>query len=389
MQTFRFVCSGCKRIYRLKAQNPSCEWICYHCGSVLQPAPAVENKAGGNQVGFNALLEQVSQKQHIVPEEMRLIEEMRAEGLVDTAWLRRNYEPGSVRETQEMDLEVIEEFKPLIFECYQALYAVGEGGSGIVYKGWKIGSDEIVAIKRLNPDKGRDPVSRERFFRELHFLKDLSHPNILQLLDGGEKDGEYFLVTPFVDGGSLKERIKALPPIPQISDLAPLFAIMIQIGKALEYAHEHGLVHRDVKPANILLDGDHPYLADFGLAKQIEDTSRKNLDTSTPKVTHGAVGTPCYMAPELWQQKATPLVDIYALAVILYEMLTGTYPFPGSTPAQILARQLNSKPIPPVSPESLFPLEFNRLILKGLDRDPEKRHKSAKEFTRELTQILK
>jgi serine/threonine-protein kinase len=251
---------------------------------------------------------------------------------------------------------------------------------GIVYRGRHRETGDLVAIKRLHPEKVVEDTVRERFLREVQFLKALSHPNILPLLAGGEEGGGYFLVTPFVEGGSLEHRIRELPPVRLWADLEPIVMMVIQIARTLHYAHEQGFVHRDVKPANILLAGEHPYLADFGLAKQIH--------SDAASLTQGAVGTPCYMAPELWQKRVTPQADIYSLGVILYELMAGEYPFTGSTPEQILVQQISSKPRPPVASNSPSPFTLNGPILKALARNPIQRQTSAGELSRELQHIL-
>ena len=323
---------------------------------------------------FTQMLDALKKRGCIDPEELKLIGEMRHEGAINTMWLKHNYHDDH---NSEQEVDVIEEFKPIAFGVYQALFAFAEGASGIVYKGWEVGTDNIVAIKRLY---SHSISSRQRFLRELEFLKKLDHPNILPLLAGGEQDGEYYLVTAYIADGSLEQKLTQISPRRTLSDIAPLLAVVIQIGKALEYAHSQGVVHRDVKPANILLAGHHSYLADFGLARQIE----QNTD-----LTRGAVGTPCYMAPELWECKVFPQSDIYSLAVILYELICGNYPFPGQTPEQILARQLSTRPRPPISGDIHLPSGLNDMILKALERDPTRRHRNMQQFIAELLHILK
>ena len=321
---------------------------------------------------FTRILESLKKQGDLDPEELKLIGEMRNEGAINTLWLQHHYQQSN----REQEVEVIEEFKPISFADYQALFAFAEGAAGIVYKGWQVGTDNLVAIKRLY---SHSISSRQRFLRELEFLKKLSHPNILPLLAGGEQDGEYYLVTAYIADGSLEQKLDQMPLRRTLSDIAPFLAVIIQIGKALEYAHSQGIVHRDVKPANILLSGNHPYLADFGLARQIgQDTD----------LTRGAVGTPCYMAPELWDRKVFVQSDIYSLAVILYEVLSGSYPFSGQTPEQILARQLSTRPRPPVSGDLHLPSRLNDVVLQALDRDHTRRHDSMQKFIAALLQIL-
>lgn len=371
MSAVGLVCASCGRTYPVEQEHGIDEG----CPCCRMGVKAEEENLSPD-ARFNTVLQKFSRR--LSPHEVDLIQEMHTEGVINTLWLRRNYQLENI--TASEDVEVVEKAKPLIFDHYQALQEIGEGGMGIVYKGRDMVTGETVAIKRLHPERVGDGHARIRFLRELNFLKELSHPNILPLLDGGEQNGEYFLVTLFIEDGSLEKRMKELPPKRHFNDVAPLFAILLQIGQALAYAHAMGLIHRDVKPANILLDGDYPYLADFGLAKQ--------LGVESPQLTQGAVGTPCYMAPELWQKKTTPQVDIYSLGVILYEIVTGEYPFPGDKAEEILVKQLSTRPRSPHFLNPYLPSSLNGIILKALARDPQKRHACVQEFVDELAQIL-
>jgi len=330
---------------------------------------------GGKQIShFRQMLKELKECGCLDGEELALIREMYDGGAINTMWVKQNYS----LENLDEDVEVVEEVQHVIYGPYHALYPVAHGASGTIYKAWEYGTDNIVAIKHLRPKK-LSFYARERFLREMDLLKSLSHTNILPILAGGEQDGEYFLVTPFMKGGSLEKRLRQLPAHRAMSDIAPLLAIVIQIGKALEFSHAQGIIHRDIKPSNILMDGDHPYLADFGLARKIDQAT---------DLTKGAVGTPCYMASELWQKKVTPKSDIYSMAVMLYEIVTGEYPFPGTSAEQILAKQLMSKPKPPISKDMALPQELNSFILRSLHSQPECRHPNITIFIHELIDIL-
>lgn len=389
----RFICVGCGRRYRLKLEIVPDEPLCSHCGCVLQADDTVSSSHHGQgqakgssshcdpgqgtteankQPGFNTLVQKISDK--VPAKEIELLQGMHSENIINTAWIKRNYQ-GQIGS----DVEPVEEpptTPPIVFGRYQVMHQIGEGAMGIVYKGEKLGSNDKVAIKKLHAERLADAVVRERFLREVEFLRKLSHAHILPLLDGGEYNGNYFLITPFIDGGSLESRIRQMPPSHAFGDVAPLIAAVMQVGEAIHYAHEQGLIHRDVKPANILLSGDHAYLADFGLAKQME--------SDAAKLTQGAVGTPCYMAPEIWRKQASPRADIYSLGAILYEILTGEPPYTASTAEQILVKQLCGPPKPPVSSHSKLPRELNAIVLKSLSYEPVRRQPTARQLVQEI-----
>jgi serine/threonine-protein kinase len=394
----RFICVHCGRRYRLKQERVPAEPLCTHCGSVLQADEAISSSHHGGVVGeapvtsqhdessgqkdaikppgFNTLVQQMSAK--MPAKEVELLHDMHHEKIIDTAWIKRNY-PAQVG----LEVEAVEEVPstpPLVFGRYQVLHEIGQGAMGIVYKGQKLEGGGKVAIKKLHPERLNDLVVRERFLREVEFLQKLCHPHILPLLDGGEDHGNYFLITPFIAGGSLDNRIREIPPNHSFADVAPLIAITMQVGEALQYAHEHRCVHRDVKPANILLSGDDAYLADFGLAKQMEGNAAS--------LTQGAVGTPCYMAPEIWRKKASPQADLYSLGAILYEILTGQPPYTGNNAEQILVKQLCGQPKPPVPHNSPLPRELNAIVLKALSSEPARRQASARQLVQELKAVL-
>lgn len=336
----------------------------------MNTPPSNENRPTLTQV-----LEQIRNLHGLTQEEWEWLWSQRQQAMISTRWIP-SHTPTSG------DLEdfsaIIKDSHPIVFGPYYALYPIGAGGLCVVYKAWQLGTENFVALKRLLPENLSE-YGKERFHREVALLKELQHPNILPLLDGGTFQGDYFLVTPLISDGALADRIRHLPRQRTWYDLAPLIAIILQIGKALAYAHQKGVIHRDVKPENILLQKDHPYLGDFGLARKIDQKV---------SITRGAVGTPAYMAPELWKCEATPQCDIYSLSVILYEIITGTYPFSGSYPEDILASQLSTRPRPPVQPFMSLPRDFNTLILKGLSISPKQRYASMDEFVHCLVKIL-
>jgi TolB-like protein/cytochrome c-type biogenesis protein CcmH/NrfG len=207
---------------------------------------------------------------------------------------------------------------------------VGRGGAAVVFLATDLKHQREVAIKVLHPEV-TTTVGPARFHREIHLAARLQHPNIVPLYDSGEAGGFLYYVMPYVPGESLGRRLHREGMLPV--DLA--VRIAVEVAEALEYAHSLGVVHRDIKPDNILLSGDHPLVADFGLASALTD------DTGAAPLTRSGivVGTPLYMSPEQADGLTVgPTSDIYSLGCVLFEMLAGHPPFTGTTPRQILAR---------------------------------------------------
>src|SRR5579859_4028684 len=199
-----------------------------------------------------------------------------------------------------------------------------------VYKAHHSGLDRLVAIKVLPEFFAEDDAYRERVSEEARSIARLKHPNILDVFDFGQEDGITYLVLELIEGGTLADRLG------HPMDLQEVMQILQPIARALDYAHAHGVLHRDIKPSNILIHEDGtPVLADFGLAKMASSARRI---TASGMV----IGTPEYMSPELSSGEAVgPASDLYALAVVAYEMLTGRIPFTGDTPSAVLLAHLN------------------------------------------------
>ena len=264
------------------------------------------------------------------------------------------------------------------FGPYQLVDALGEGGMATVYKAYQPAIDRHVAIKVLPRHYSKDPEFTVRFQREAKILAQLQHPHILPVFDFGQSDGYSYIVMPFVKRGTLGDLLNNHP-----QPLSRIRLVITQVGDALNYAHACGLVHRDVKPSNILInDENNCLLTDFGLAKKVEAT--ENL-THTGSV----LGTPTYMSPEQCADK--PLdgrSDVYALGIILFEMATGHVPFKAETPLTLLAKHLYD-PVPP--PKSLNPHLSENLqlvILKALTKDPKDRYQTAGELVQALQKAL-
>jgi len=254
-----------------------------------------------------------------------------------------------------------------------------------VFLGEDIHLNREVALKVFWPRLGETQDFLRRFAREARVLAQLDHPHILQVYDYGEQDELAFLVTPYLSGGSLKAMLrtrKALPP-------SEACELLLQILPALQYAHDRNLIHRDIKPDNLLFKGDGSLvLADFGLVKVVE--GENNGDTLLHTRTESGqtiAGTPEYMAPEQIEGHAVAASDIYSLGIVLYEMVTGTRPFGGDSLLNILMKQVNE---PARSPRELNPTispRLERVIQRAIAKDPLKRFASPQDFQQALTQL--
>lgn len=261
---------------------------------------------------------------------------------------------------------------PIIAGRYQLDVLIGRGGMGQVYEGRDLRLERKVAIKILRADLD-DPGLRRRFREEARAAGSLSHPNVVCMYDTGEHDGRPFIVMELVPGRTLADDLRAGP-----LEGERVRRLGLDVLAALGAAHERGIVHRDVKPGNILLASDgSAKVADFGIAKLAE-----GLDTT---VTGHVVGTPAYLAPErLAGRPATPQSDLYSLGVVLYEACTGERPFQGDAPVA-LAHAVMSGRAPPLRERcpGIDPA-LARTIEGALEREPERRFRSAREMSRAL-----
>jgi len=250
---------------------------------------------------------------------------------------------------------------------YQVIAPLGEGGMAAVFKAYQAGMDRYVALKILPRHYAADPEFMARFQQEARLIANLQHPHILPVHDFGEAESYTFLVMPLVETGTLAELLHGEPLPP-----ARIRNVITQVGDALDYAHSRGLIHRDVKPSNILLDErGNCLLTDFGIAKMVEGTAHITQSGAI-------VGTPAYMSPEQGVGQAlTPASDIYSLGVVMYEMATGKAPFVAETPMAIVIKHINEPLPPPSKVNPALPPALERVILKALTKDPKARYASA------------
>jgi serine/threonine-protein kinase len=256
------------------------------------------------------------------------------------------------------------------------------GGMSRVFVALDQRLERRVAVKLLMPSLVAT-MSVERFNREIMMSAGLQHPNIVPVLQAGELEHLPYFVMPFIAGDSLRVRIARGP-----LSVRETVNVMRDVARALAYAHGHGVVHRDVKPDNILLAAGSAVVTDFGVAKALSVSRERGVDTKAQPITEigFSLGTPAYMAPE--QAAADPNLDhradLYALGIVAYEMLVGTPPFHGRTPQAILAAHI-SEPPPPITLRRYdVPAALYELIMQCLQKDPARRPRSATEIARAL-----
>lgn len=259
---------------------------------------------------------------------------------------------------------------------------LARGGMATVYVARDVKHDRLVALKLLDPELGA-LFGGDRFLSEIRITAGLQHPNILPLFDSGESDGRLWYVMPFVAGESLRARL----------DREGAFAIdeavriVTAVAGALDHAHRHGIVHRDVKPENILLSDGVPVVADFGIAKLIAESQRVSGDTSTALTQLGtSLGTPAYMSPEqaMGEAEVDGRTDVYALGVLLYEMLAGARPFTGPTSQAIIAKHIMT-PVPSVrGVRDAVPPMVDAAIMRAMAKEPAARFETPSAFARAI-----
>ena len=261
---------------------------------------------------------------------------------------------------------------------YEILAVVGRGGMGTVYRVKDLELGEEIAVKTLRPEFLADARLLERFKSEIRLARRITHNNVVRTHDFGEWQGIYYLTMEFVEGITVRELIDMRGHLGVPSTLA----IGSQLAASLAVAHEHGVIHRDIKPQNLLLDGDGVLkVMDFGVARLAERTSGL---TEAGLV----VGTPAYMAPEqLMGDDIDARSDLYAAGLVLYECLTGRLPFEAKTAMALIAKALGETPLPPAQLNPEVPLALSALVLRLLDKRPEGRVQTAQELGQLLAQL--
>ncbi len=279
---------------------------------------------------------------------------------------------------------------------YRILAKLGEGGMGVVWKAEDLKLGRIVALKKIKGDSADGGVNLKRFLREAQLAARLQHPGIVGVYDCGEMDGGCFIAMEYIEGRTFSEYLRATQPAkaaglrPGMARLREEIGHLAEVSEAVAQAHRQGIVHRDLKPVNIILDSaDHPRVMDFGLAKEVALEEGKGFrDLRDALTVQGAVlGTPAYMSPEQADGRAAeigPVSDVWALGVILYEILTGRRPFTGKSLIDTLAAILAEDPVPPRNRSPQAPAELEAVCLRALEKNTQRRYPSAGVFAAEL-----
>jgi tetratricopeptide (TPR) repeat protein/tRNA A-37 threonylcarbamoyl transferase component Bud32 len=269
---------------------------------------------------------------------------------------------------------------PPAFSRYELLGKVGEGATAVIYRARDRTLHRVLALKVLKESSGYTDLGRQRFRREAQATAGLSHPHLVTIYDVGEEEGRLYFAMELVEGRPLAELLKE-----RKSSLPELLGIVEKAARGLGAAHKSGIVHRDVKPANILIGpGGEPKVGDFGLAHLID---------STTELTRSGVplGTPLYMAPEQVEGRTkdiSPRTDVFALGAILYEIATGRPPYGGETVVEIYSKIVRDDPAAPRRLNPELPPDLETIILKALDREPSRRYATAEALADDLRKFL-
>jgi len=271
----------------------------------------------------------------------------------------------------------LDRLKAALADRYAIEREIGSGGMATVYLAHDIRHERNVAVKVLRPELAA-ALGPERFLREIRIAANLHHPHILPLYDSGEADGFLYYVMPYEEGESLRDKLAKEGELP----VTEAVRILRDVVDALAHAHERGVVHRDIKPDNVLLSGRHALVTDFGVAKAVsEATGRDKLTTAGV-----ALGTPAYMAPEqaTAHEHIDHRADIYAVGALAYELLAGRPPFLGTTPQMVLSAHVTERAEPVTKYRDTVPAALDQLVMKCLEKKPADRWQSAEELLPQL-----
>ena len=267
------------------------------------------------------------------------------------------------------------------FGDYELLEEIGRGGQGVVYRARQKSLNRTLALKVIGLGQWATQAHLKRFRREAESAANLDHPCIVPIYDVGEREGSCYFSMKFIDGGQLDEMARRTPI--SFRNAAELIA---KLARTVHYAHEHGILHRDIKPGNILVDAKgEPHLTDFGLARLLET---KSTDTHTMDV----LGTPSYMAPEQasgHNERLTSATDVYGLGAVFYQLLTGHPPFAGGTTYETVRLVLETEPRQPRLLNPKIDRELSTICLKCLEKDPRRRYSSALALAEDLEHWLR
>jgi eukaryotic-like serine/threonine-protein kinase len=267
------------------------------------------------------------------------------------------------------------------FGDYQIVEEIGRGGQGVVYRARQKSLNRTVALKVIGLGQWSSTPHLKRFRHEAEAAASLDHPQIVPIYEIGERDGSCYFSMKFVEGGRLDDVVKREPMSPRRAA-----ELLVKIARTVQFAHEHGILHRDIKPGNILLDKNgEPHLTDFGLARLIEQES-------TITNSFEVLGTPSYMPPEQAMGQAkelTPAADVYSLGAVFYHMLTGEPPFAGGTTYETIRLVLEAEPRNPRTRNAKIDVDLATICLKCLEKDQTRRYQTAAALADDIERWLR